>query len=358
MTFHSYPTARDGVAAVSSTPTYTYHTWRVHDYSPNYNSGVFWRALHNANGDFTGGTSTTSWADLDTAVDLHYAAGRNVSYSIWGTPGWAASDPAQADPYGGLGGNTPPSSNTYLSDFVTRLVTRYNTDSIRNNGGAKKIKYIETWNEPTYEVSSTSFFTGSASQMAAMAKTVKTAAQAVDPTITLLGPSFTGTSRVTSFLNASDGGAGFGRDHIDAIAYHPYAADVPGLATLNTTSNIIALDTELRAAIVAGGLASSFPVYGMEQAIAASVSSSLLNRPAEWKAKYVFRVSAIQAALGWKKVTWYSHDDVFFGYPANSNLISGALAAVASLAGKTITAIQLLSNGVFRVTHSTGIIEY
>lgn len=357
---HRFPKAREGAASNSPAPTYPFHTWRSHDYAPNFNGGVAWRGLHAGSADFASGTAAGCWADLDQAIDLHFAAGRNVAYCIWGTPAWAAASPSQPDPYGGLGGNSPPSSQASLSEFVTRLVQRYNTELIRNNGGQKKLRFLEIWNEPTYTVASNSFFIGTEADMAAMARTVKLAAKAVDPSIVLVSPSFTGnTSHITSFLNASDGAGGFGRDHVDAIAYHPYSTDLPGSSPLGkSVGTPMTVDANVRAAVVAGGLAGSTPLHNMEIGIASSSTDTLLSRAPVWKAQYVARISALYAALGWQKVVWYGHDNNLSGNPSISPEVGDALAWAAQLAGKTLTSVRLLSNGRIRVTHSGGVMVY
>jgi hypothetical protein len=319
-------------------PTYDYHIYRTHDYY----WGNKWSQLHNADNDFSGGDATEAWSVMDTIIDLHYNLGKDIMFTVWGTPNWAASDPTQDDPYGGHGGNTPPTSQDYLSDFITQLVTRYNTDTIRNNGGHKKIKYIEIWNEPTYAVSSISFFTGSADDLALMAKTIYTAAKAVDATITILSPGFSGSSYVDDFLNASDGGVGFGRDYIDGLAFHPYQSKLYGYYIPYDGSYPSQWDTYIKNALVAGGLASTFPIYATEQGISGDTTSTFFSSMSDIsKAQYVFRVSILGIILGWKSVIWYSHDTKFSGNPSTSTNVSHALDLANSLSGKTITKVTM-----------------
>jgi hypothetical protein len=373
ITTGSWPSAREGVASISPAPQFGFGTWRCHDYAPTFNFGVFWRGLHNASGDFTGGTTSAAWEKLDETMDLHRLAGRDIVYSIYGCPSFdvQAAFASSPDMYGGLGGGSPPNtigtrgiySNVYvhLFDFVERLVTRYNTETLRSNDGQKAIKFMQTWNEPIFTgYTATSFFYGTASEMALMARTVKLAAQSVDPNIVVTGPSFTGNvAYISQFLNASDTVGGNGRDHVDAVSYHPYYADVPGVRRPRSTSpNLITLNDQIRAAIVAGGLASNTLLYGFEQGTTADASGVdvVWHWPPEIHAQYIRRVSTLQAALGWQSAVWYHYDRNFSGNAARQKAVADALNAVhTQIAGNTLTKIELRDDGSYKVTATSGV---
>ena len=45
--------------------------------------------------------NTWDWADLDSAVNLHYVAGRDMIFQLFGTPAWASARPSEQNVYGG-----------------------------------------------------------------------------------------------------------------------------------------------------------------------------------------------------------------------------------------------------------------
>lgn len=361
---HRWPQAREGVAAVTAEPSSGGAIWRTHAYSPKYNGGVHWAGIHLAAGTF-------DWSYLDTAIDAHYAAGRRTMFNVYQCPTWAAKTAMQgtAGPFGLNGEGAPPqntgtrdgNTNVYvdLYDFVKTLVTRYNTDTVRNNGGIKKIGWLDVWNEPTFDQipGSTRYFWGTAAEMAAMARTVKLAAKSVDNAIVVMSPAFSTLSSdpISAFLAASDGASGFGRDHIEALTYHPYYVSAPGLPLLGDTP--AALDAKLKAQMVAGGLAESFPIYANEQSFAAGPTDQAVFWTKADQALYIRRISMLQAALGWKTTIWYCYDDELLGRPDQNTLVAAALSdAHHSLAGRTIERCEIHAKGRVRLTLANNVV--
>lgn len=118
---------------------------RTHD------NALGWRNVQSSSG------AVFDWTVADNYMDTHYSLGRRVIWTLNQTPTWAARDLAN-DVYGYSGGGSPPLNvdgfglYSDLTNFIAALVTRYNTDLVRDNGGAKKLVAIETGNEPTYEI--------------------------------------------------------------------------------------------------------------------------------------------------------------------------------------------------------------
>jgi hypothetical protein len=305
MCIHRWP-------GTSPKPTYRFHTWRAHDYD-----GVMWRDIHLAPGKF-------DFSRFDAARAAH--KGRKIQYTIWGTPRWCSSMPDERDPYGGLGGGAPPTSLEPLAEFVHEL--------------APRCDILETWNEPTVPGSGMPFWTGPIEPLAAMCKLVNKIAKARNPSIVHLGPSHCGYNEIEWFCKASDGAGGFGRDHIDGCSFHPYSTTLDGFDLLGLGSPQW-ITERLRGKMAAAGLPPDFPLYGTEQGI----SLEPLPWPALDKARFVALATALYAALGWRLVTWYSHDDDFSGNPAKESIVAAALDWCSQLGGKTITSIDRTIDG-------------
>ena len=322
--FHRWP-------GTSAKPTYDYGTWRCHDYD-----GCQWRDLHV-------GPSEFKWDKLDAAMAEHAKGKREVSYSMWGTPKWCSQKPDEPDVYGGLGGAAPPTHTSYVMEFLYALLNRYHG----------QIGYLECWNEPSLD--GKGYWTGTVEQLVAMARACYEVKEAVDPEgVKCLGPSFSGFLEVPWFLNAADGVGGHGRDFVDAIAFHPYGTNLqrfPPLVNYSVGDGTAQWhDAYLRDRIVEGGLPRDTLVYGMEQAMTGRHDDAVLKEwPPEQMARYVAGVTALYAALGWQKVTWYSHDDDLFGNPSKMSIVSSALDWCNDLRGRTITSVDRGVHGEIRV---------
>jgi hypothetical protein len=331
---------------LSTAPNYGCGIARSLDYGPPV-GGYQWRHIEPTDGAY-------SWSAMDAWCDAHYAAGRDLIWAMYGCPTWAAQAKWQAttDLYGYAGGGSPAASQASVTDFVSTLVTRY-----VNRG--TPIKYLEIWNEPSFAENGTFFWWGSAVELATQARTVNLAAKAVDANITILSPSFTGTttSNLVSFLNASDSNAGFGRQHVNGVGWHPYGLWVQPLPCGTNTTDFLTpegLTTALRAALVSGGLASSFPLYNTEWNTA--VDAITRFAPGDI-GKLAARGSLRLAALGWKSSCWYSHDNTNFPNPMNDSSIANALGNVhALISGQTLTKIDTYTDGTHRAYSNTTIL--
>jgi hypothetical protein len=87
--------------------------------------------------------NTWNWTNIDSWVNAHYAAGRELVFTLYGTPAWTSARPTELCAYGPsyLGVASEPGDMTKWSRFCTQIATRY----------LGKIKYYEIWNEPNYQ---------------------------------------------------------------------------------------------------------------------------------------------------------------------------------------------------------------
>jgi len=328
---------------LSSAPAYGCGIARSMDYGPPA-GGFQWRHIEPTDGAY-------SWSAMDAWCDAHYAAGRDLIWTMYGCPTWAAQAKWQAtnDLYGYPGGGSPAASQASVTDFVSTLVSRYVSRGT-------PIKYLELWNEPSYGENGTSFWWGSAVELATQARTANLAAKAADANITILSPGFTGAnaSGLTTFLNASDSNAGFGRQHIDGVAWHPYNLWVyPLMCDANTTDFYTpeGLTAALKAALVAGGLASTFPRYCTEWNASGAAASKFA--PGDL-GRLAARGSLRLAALGWKAACWYSHDNTILPAPMRDTTLADAINWIHSkISGQTITRIDMQTDGTHLVYNNS-----
>ena len=100
----------------SPAPTYSYGTVRSLNYDPADNLGVLWYGIHK-------GDNVYDWSKMDQWVSTHYNAGKQLMYTLYGTPSYCASTSTK-DPYNQPGGDSKPSSLTCVQKFIDALVRR------------------------------------------------------------------------------------------------------------------------------------------------------------------------------------------------------------------------------------------
>jgi hypothetical protein len=336
-------------ASGAAAPTYGFSYFRCHDGTPKYF-------------DINTSAGVYNWAQLDPIIDYHYGRGRRIIYTIYGTPQWnAAVGAGTLGLYGRAGEGSPPASYVQFEDFVNKLVARY-------VARGTPLHAIETWNEGPLNgvISASSFFWGTAADMARMARSVKIAARAAQPSIVVLGPALDSTAALTIFLNASDGSAGFGRDHLDdgaggkIISFHPYNMLLPdgsGSVTEARYASPAAMDAAVNSALAAGGLTAATTVkHASEFALTWDINDVALARyNDEFKAAYVGRISFWLAALGWRSAMWYLHDNAMFGNPSTSPRVSDMLDQCnAVIPGSTLAKIELMASQRFKNSFANG----
>ena len=320
-----------------------------------------WRDIHTAAGVF----NATSVARLDTWINQAVTDGREIIFTIFGTPTWAASTSINfTDQYGTLyGANAPAdigvSGSANLAAFVTWLVTRYNT-------GSRKIQYIEAWNEPLFSTAASSYWTGTYVQMAQVMKTVYQAAKAVDSGIKVLSPGFAGMSgglspMVQNTMTAAVGDATTGLSWCDGVAFHAYDF---GLARAGFYPICDALKQFISDVVA---YAPGKPIYNSE----AGFLHDWTGVTQAERARIIKQAALVQAALGIKFVQWYGADygyvvsgAVSAGYVA-SNIIGGPLTDqtirdafiwVAALSGTTIYEVGMLGSSAMYAQTAAGVL--
>lgn len=309
----------------SPAPTYSYGHFRSWDH-------IRWAQVHTAD-------DTYDAALLDASLVPHINNGAVISWCAAGTPTWASSNPGGAGLYN-LGDKWVPtdvaSSTGPLREFLTWLITRYNKAS----GGlfgtdATRIKAIEVWNEANH----TGFWQGSASELAQIAKAIADTVLPIDPNIIIICPgwaaNFGGASTLGAYLTASDGAGGMLRDHCDGFAWHPYTygfdSDEQQLMALTKWAGDI-------------GAEHGIPdLYATEWGYFPCAAGQVVFTPQKRAA--LMRTIAVQAMLGWKMSTIYSHDNaVAFLTPAADETISAMLHEFhTKVCGKTMVLGQILS---------------
>ena len=168
------------------------------------------------------------WAQIEkvpgnpdfTAMDARMSreAGKAVNFVLFGTPQWAATPAHQtlANQAGTVWAY--PSYKTAAAAVANPANAANFVKTVLNKYG-QQIKYVEIWNEPTFDANTTkgSFYWGTVQQMKELAAAVNTAVKSIRPDVTVICPGFASSQDLRQFL-AADGGA-----HCDAIAWHAYS---------------------------------------------------------------------------------------------------------------------------------------
>lgn len=227
----------------------SYGTIRSHDMGGT--RGAWFRIQDTSSAD----TTTWKWADLDSWVNTHYAAGRDLVCTLFGTPTFFSARPTEEGVYGAyaLGIQAEPADMTKWSAFCTAVATRY----------LGKIKYYEVWNEPNYHNNGTTttgpnfFFSGTFGKLSEMVRRANQAIKAVDPTAKIICPAVQGWQTTfgasdtyfTGMMAASDGAGGIMRDWVDIIGVHLYSG-IQSLAGIidrinadKATAGVLAMET-------------------------------------------------------------------------------------------------------------------
>ena len=309
-------------------PTYDYGTVRSLNYYGDYETlGILWYGINTADGVY-------NWAKMDNWVNTHHAAGKQIIYSLYGTPEWCASNTGIRDLYNRAGGDSKPASLTCVQKFVDALVRRYNGDGVR------RIQKLEIWNEPNFQ--GYAYWRNSAADLAALGRTVYQTAKAADAGIQILWPAFVEWysgpvvwADNVEYANASDGAGGTGKQWADAFAFHFYAYNT-GMDDLmdNQESAIKTL-----AAIGRPNLDRHNTEMGFGDGYGETLSTAV-------KATTIKRWMALSAAYGNKVAALYAHESGHLGAPAYTAEISTAINELhQKLAGKTIREAGVLQDG-------------
>lgn len=319
-----------------------------------------WRALNTANGAY----DATAVARLDAWIDQCYSDGREVIFTLYGTPAWAADTSINfTDQYGHQYAANAPADvgsggSASLSAFVTWLVSRY------NGSGTRKIHYLELWNEPLFSTVASSYFSGTPVKLAQMGKGAYQAAKAVDAGIVVLSPGFAGMAggldpMAVNYLNAAVGDGTFGKDWCDGVTYHPYdlgTSSHPFCPIATSFSNFLA---------AVGAAAPGKLIYCTEQGYLHNWTGVSQTE----RAKVLKQSALIQAAFGVQFVQWYSASgayasgssvsptyvaDNIIGGPLSDPTIIDAFNWIGELSGLSIYEVGYLGANVMYADTSVG----
>ncbi|MGE0310547.1 MAG: hypothetical protein AB7P21_02840 [Lautropia sp.] len=312
----------------SAAPTYGYGTVRsLNYYGDNTSLGILWYGINTADGVY-------DWSKMDNWVSTHHNAGKQIIYTLYGTPAWCSSNLGIKDLYNRAGGDSKPSSLTCVQKFVDALVRRYNGDGVR------RIQKFEIWNEPNFQ--GYAYWRNTAADLAAVGRTVYQTAKAVDPGIQVLWPAFVEWYSAPSvwadnveYANASDGAGGIGKQWADGFSFHFYA--------YNTGMDDLMDNQESAIRTLAAIGKSNWDRHNSEMGFGDGYGPTL---SASVKATTIKRWMALSAAYGNKVAALYAHDSEHIGYPASTPEISAAIDEVnRMLPGKTIREAGVLQDG-------------
>jgi hypothetical protein len=278
---------------VTGVPTdIDYYGVRLHDVKgPINGAGLRWHNIDNASG--------YDWSNLDVVCDQFYAAGKKLLYMVIGTPNrYAVATPNNGKYDNGTtntGSNQVPTSAgaTAFANFGTQLATRYNGTT------RGLIDTYEIYNEVNYS----SYWAGTHAEYANILRLFRNAVRAANPALivgapTIQEPEGTGDDWLQTFLAASDGAAGTGKDHMDICFVHLYPPKYNFGIVWDQMDRV-------RTILDAAGKTAT-KVWNTE--------TGMLYDPArvihdEWKAKMIKRHLAISAAKGVERMFWYAHDN-------------------------------------------------
>ncbi len=315
----------------------------------------------------TSSRTLSSWdfTELDSWVNTHYAAGRDLIFTLFGTPTWASARPTENGAYGGsnLGYQAEPLDMTDWDFYCTTIATRYNG----------KIKYYEVWNEPnignvgTYTGAVgadtavgldgtntvTFFFSGLWTKLAEMTRRAAVAIKAVDATAKIISPpvqgwASSGTDKSGAYfagmMAASTGAGTVLKDHIDIVGVHLY--------TTNIVVDLAAATDRALAARAAASLTGK-EIWDTESSavgISASAMSDLRLQ------RYLTRDLITLAAKGINRHFYYAMDSSTYGFAGRSAITSHWNTLRTLLMSGTIQSVSRIWDG--RIAYWVGGVPY
>lgn len=332
-----------GLGKAVPPPDYPYDAIRSHDTD----DGDLWPATQWSRIEREPGVY--DWRGVDAWIAAH--PGRTRVWVLFGCPAFYQKYPGEPWRYPYLpGGGSPPRDPDHAARFIDAL--------LRRHPGA--IRFVEIWNEPNFgpgrggangrwlpNMTSPGFFTGTASDLAGLARHVKAV---LPPGVGLMAGAWEGQgldggagNSLIRFSQAPDGHGGRGRDHVDVLSVHTY--------TYRRDPN--ALIAELRGyrqRFREAGYRPGLPIYVTEAGAEAPGAWSAEQPPLPEKIQTLKRWLLIPAALGFSAVFLYKHSIMAtLGDPARTPAIGQAIAEVrGSLRGRVlIQAARLADDSIW-----------
>lgn len=154
-----------------------------------------------------------NFATLDHYVAESEKHGVDVLLTLGQTPQWASARPNESASHG-LGLAAEPKDNGDWARYVRKVATRYKG----------RVRYYQIWNEPRfsdmYPWRGSGCFSGTTEQMVELSRIAYQVIKQVDPSATVVSPSFDGdrhaVKKLDKFLQKGGG------KYIDAVALHLY----------------------------------------------------------------------------------------------------------------------------------------
>lgn len=274
---------------------------------------LVWSRLHSAPGVY----AWQSNDEIDDIFDALAAQDMKMIFDLQSTPDWASSGQTP-DPWGAVGGNVAPDNHQHLADFMTALLTRYGS----------VIRVVEVWNEPDFGAER-GFYIGTPASLVAVAATLRTVIDAVDPTIELLAPCYD----LDAFLDAGGG------QYVDGCALHSYTHGIVHSQGVDLPTYILMQ----RQVMAQHGLA-ALPLWETERGFHADAVSlagfiaQIGDGSAQAIADETRRVLLVEAAMGLRACLLYSHGTGLHGDTLDSVPLQQAIDwAHTTLAGSTLS---------------------
>lgn len=262
----------------------------------------------------------TRWHEIESQPDQwnfatldHYVAesemhGVDVLLTLGQTPRWASARPNESASHG-LGVAAEPKDNGDWARYVRKVATRYKG----------RVHYYQIWNEPRfsdmYPWRGSGCFSGTTAQMVELSRIAYQVIKQVDPSATVVSPSFDGdrhaVKKLDKFLQMGGG------KYIDAVAFHLY------LNRSLKPEPMTDLIAEIQSALKQYGY-KNLPIWNTESGYIVGLPSSTV-RPmtkqgflsrvlVEQEAMgYMARAMIIGAWLGLERFYWFAWDSSSMG---------------------------------------------
>ena len=275
-------------------------SWGYYRYAEglNYPSGGKYLAMNTLNPS----SGVFNWTQFDLFFSRNKTTCPEFIFCLGFPADYLVATAASGSPELGGKSNKCPTDLVTWASVVTAMVNR-----AKNTHGVTGITW-ELWNE--FDVTTGQFWLDSFTNMAAYARATYIAAKAADPTCKIAGPSISGTGNgpgyISSFMTASDGSGGLGRDWIDCIGFHPYQPFAPDTVVQYTSRY-----NAIKAAVKSGGNA-NLPLWITETGIPSSNIGGLPvdpNGSKSWARRMI-----CFAALGVERFTGFGIDENKEGY--------------------------------------------
>jgi hypothetical protein len=282
-----------------------------------------------------------NWSNIDAWVNAHYAAGRQLMFTLFGTPAWASARPAEIGAYGANypGLYAEPVDMPKWDRFCTEVATRY----------LGKIRHYEVWNEPNMNNNGTTtngsnfFFSGTFAKLSEMVRRANQAIKAVDPTAKIICPAVQGWKAIsgtsdtyfTGMMSASDGATGTMKDWVDIVGVHLY------LPSPNKVQDLGGMIDRVKAAMATAGI----PSMELWDTESAPISPDMIDLTDGQAQALMARNMLTMAAKGVARTFYYQYDHGTMGYMTRPQVAAFRERIVALLKSGTIRTVSRFADG-------------